>query len=190
MDKIIFTDFLNEDMYITFKGIYDGKPAIIKFFGNMSDENNEFEILEYLQKTKHKNLFPIPYLKLGFDSIILSIVLENGKAHILEDIYKMIVYEYIEGITLKKPINSESIIQIRNDISEHLSIIHEMGFVHGDVHTQNIIYTPHNKKYILIDYGQTFSKNDKQFPPMQFMIDDIGIPTKKDDFHRLNQILR
>lgn len=75
-----------------------------------------------------------------------------------------------------------------DDIREHLKEIHRMGFVYGDIRVPNIIRTQ-NGRYLLIDYGRTFSKNVHTiFPPMQYIIDYDAIPTHEDDIDMLDEL--
>ena len=70
--------------------------------------------------------------------------------------------------------------------------IHRLGLIHGDVRLPNIIIRT-DGRYVLIDYGRTFSENWNQsglFPPMKYLIDETNdIPTKQDDFNELRRIL-
>lgn len=151
-EDIIFQELLGEDLYVTFKGQWKGKDAVIKFFFYASDENNEYEFMELMQG---KNGVPLPYCKvnLNCEDIIVHL---NHKIRI-NDVYKVLVYEYIEGeIFIKYSWNKDKFL---SDIKEQLLELHGLGFVYGDMKLQNVIKTKEGK-YRLIDYGRTFSLND------------------------------
>lgn len=71
---------------------------------------------------------------------------------VIKNVYKVIICEYIEGSPIPNPINNKS--KIIADISDHLSEIHRLGFIYGDVRLSNIILA--KNRYILIDYGRCF----------------------------------
>jgi serine/threonine protein kinase len=159
MNQIKYEKLLGSDLYITFKGEYLGHPVIIKFFTEVSDQNNEYEVLDYLQKhSASKELFPKTYLQVNMDYSSLTLFVgENQQSMTIEEIYKVIVYEYIEGtdISLSSYNQQQAII----DVGLQLSELHRLGFVHGDVKINNIIQT-NKETYYLIDYGRTFSVSD------------------------------
>ena len=182
---ISYEKLLGDDLYTTFKGQYMNHPVVIKFFTDVSDQNNEYEVLDYLQKHSQKNhLFPKPYFQVEFNSenLTISVGPENQSMNI-NDVYKVIVYEYLEGFTLCETNYDKN--QVFSDIQIQLYELHRLGFVYADLKKDNIIKRPHGQ-YNLIDFGRTFSLNDQKFPPMEYMIDDNEIPNQDDDFKRLN----
>ncbi len=177
-ENIIFQELLGQDLYVTFKGQWKGKDAVIKFFFfSVSDENNEYEFMELMQG---KNGVPIPYYKinLNYEDIIVSLDREIE----INGVYKIIVYEFIEGEEVTKGINNKD--KLLSDIIEQLTEIHRLGFVYGDMRLANIIKTK-EEKYCLRDYGRTFSLKDTKYPPMKYMIDEEEVPTREDDLSML-----
>ena len=41
----------------------------------------------------------------------------------------------------------------QSDIREALAILHSFKVVHMDIKPENLAYSPHNKKYVLLDFG-------------------------------------
>lgn len=172
---IEYERLLNNDLYATFKGKFCGKDAIIKVFHEMSDNNNEYEFLEFMKNNGVQG-FPRPFLKMNFNYKTMKILSVT-----LKQVYKIIVYEYIEGEHAKNI--SE------NDIKEQLAEIHKWGFIYGDINYGNIICTK-NGNFCLIDFGRTFSISDPKFPPMEYMIEDEEIPTQQDDLNDLKELIK
>jgi hypothetical protein len=71
---LIFGELLNDDLYTTYLGILDGHQVVIKLFTEMSDNNNEYEILVYLQENSaHPEWFPVPKLKLTLSDGVIGL---------------------------------------------------------------------------------------------------------------------
>ena len=178
--RLVFEKCLNNDFYITYKGLLDGMDVIIKLYGEYSDENNEIEVLDYLQFHSVGN-FPIPYMSILDPSLKFSINVDA-------DVYikKLIVYQYIKGESLTALSDIDKPM-LKNDIKKQINILHKLNLVFSDVTTENIIKLD-NGHYYLIDYGRVFSITDISLPPMDYMIDDY-IPSQQDDINNLLKIL-
>lgn len=175
-ENIKYERLIGRDLYTTFKGQYMGIPVVIKFFTEVSDNNNEYEILEYLHKY---NGFPKPYFQVTIDN--KSVVINTDMK--IDNVYKVIVYEYIEGIPIdRKEFDKKKVIY---DIQKQLLKIHKLGLVYGDIKKDNILKLP-DGTYCLIDFGRTFSIIDIKFPPMKYMLEDNEVPSQKDDLIQLN----
>lgn len=171
--RLIFEKCLGHDLYVTYQGLLDDKKVVIKLYiWDLSDENNEIPVLDYLQSNASE--FPIPYLSISYPNL-----------NIVDDISKIIVYEYIEGESLTS--SNVDMALLKEDIEKQLNILHKLNLVFADIRIENIIKLPN--KYFLIDYGRVFSTTDKNLPPMEFMIDDDEIPSQQDDFDDLNRII-
>lgn len=185
MQDIEYISLLKNDLYTTFKGTWKGKPAIIKFFHERSDPNNEYDFLEFWKVSfPNDRILRIPqlYCRITLDNEDITITLE--REIYMGNVYQVIVYEYIEG----EVINTKNIdkVKLATDIREQLLEIHRLGFVYADLGVSNILYT--EGRYVLIDFGRVFSLEDPKFPPMQYMIDDEDVPTQEDDLSRLEEI--
>ena len=180
--KLTFGKCLGDDLYITYKGLLDGVDVIIKLYKEFSDENNEIEVLDYLQNHT-KEQFPIPYISILNPEFIFNINNDN-------DIYirKLIVYQYIQGESLTPSSNIDKIM-LRSDIEKQLNILHKLHLVFADIRIQNIIKLDDNH-YYLIDYGRVFSMVDTKLPPMNYMIEDDCIPSQQDDINQLDKITK
>jgi serine/threonine protein kinase len=182
LSKLTFDCLLGDDLYTSFKAKLNEKEVVVKFFHECSDENSEFEILEFFQKNSAQpELFPRPYFQLKEYYEELTI-LETT----MEDVYKVIVYQFIDGIVLNKlmELSESEKQQMQKDLTQHLAEIHRLGLVYGDIRIDNLIKDSNNR-YLLIDYGRTFGL---EFPPMEYMIDNEEIPTQQDDIEALNRI--
>lgn len=173
--RLIFEKCLGHDLYVTYQGLLDDKKVVIKLYiWDLSDENNEIPVLDYLQANSSE--FPIPYLSISYPNL-----------NIVDDISKIIVYEYIEGESITSSNIDMSL--LKEDIEKQLNILHKLNLVFADIRIENIIKLPNNK-YFLIDYGRVFSTTDKNLPPMEFMIDYDEIPSQQDDFDALKRIIQ
>jgi serine/threonine protein kinase len=173
------------DIYMTYKGLYKGIPCVIKFFVDQNFDNNEFEILKYFQRhSNHPEWYPIPFfINTQINSMVLPVF---GTPELVEDIFKIICYEYIQAFDMNGLFNSnKSCI----DLVEHLNDMHKMKFIHSDIKPDNILLDT-NLRYRLIDYGNAFSMENTMFPPLQYMIDSGEIPNMNDDIGDLNKTIR
>jgi len=158
----------------------------VKRLSSNSDSNNEFEVLTFLS---HQNLsfkIPKPYLLVKiphYDFVI------NSKTY--EGVYLMLVIEYIEGQNFSFQINPIEHPTCRSDLTNQLNSLHQLGLVFGDVSARNVIKDI-DGKYVLIDYGRTFSQENLQSSSNQtlFSTYDIygDILTQEDDFMDLDNI--
>jgi serine/threonine protein kinase len=203
LKDLIYLELLSDDLYTTFKATYQGKSVVVKFYTYKSDRNNEYEILEYLEKhSPLKDCFPRPWFKYDLQEESLEIYyLEDQltkkytpeelkdtsstkdtapvKRVTLEEVYKVIVYEYIEGETIRNvTYNRDKVIK---DITIILEELHRLNLVHSDLNLGNILRTLDNR-YLLIDFGSAFSITDKKFPPLEFMVEEDEVPTQADDY--------
>ncbi len=160
-----FDKLLNDDLYTTYKGTYNGLPSILKFFTEQSDNNNEFEVIEFLHSNSdNPEWYPIPYESYNsqeienMEEIIPKYVLENHEP------YKLIVYSYLEGDDIvKENLIKDDIDNLKDDIREHLEQIHKVGLIYGDIRLPNIIFSKIFNRYLLIDYGRTFSNDSSKY---------------------------
>ena len=185
MDKVVLEELLNDDLYTTFKGFYEDKPCMVKFFSNeKSDQNNETEIMQYLkQHSKLSMLYPTVYFSILLGESKDYSIRCKKSGHLIKNVYRIICYEYIEPET---PVFDFQ--QCSKDITLQLTDLHSHGFVYGDVRVGNIIFSKPFGKYQLIDFGRSFSISDKNYPPMTYMIDENEIPTQADDFKQLTNV--
>ncbi len=179
LEDLTFKEKLNEDIYVTYKGYYKNNKVIIKLFTDLSDKNNEFEILQYLNKKETINKYPKPYIQLPIDGMIS--INKTFSCYVS----KIIVYEYIEGKEIKLySMTKEEKKQCKLEIASYLSELHQLNIIYNDVRFPNILIN--DSKYYLIDYGCSFSDTMSKFPPMEYLLEDV--PTKKDDFRYLDNI--
>lgn len=200
-----FDVLLNDDLYTTYLGTYQNKKVVIKVFTEVSDQNNEYEVLEYLQEHRDgvsRTAFPQPYLKISFSEEMYDELPESfwelPSNH--ENIYQIIVYEYMEGETLGeiikrlKSINKLEqylhldVLRMVEDISEVLKELHRLGLTYGDLHLDNILRR-FDGSFTLIDYGRTFGTTFLRdvFPLIEYMKEDM-IPEPWQDFFELGRI--
>jgi len=80
----------------------------------------------------------------------------------------LIIFQFIEGITLRKLIDDEgpaNIGQVRTwfqQVALALDYAHSMDIVHRDVKPENIIITPSRDTAYLVDFGIALSKEDAE----------------------------
>lgn len=150
---LVFESVFTVDLYATFKCIWDSKPVVVKFsYADCSDENNEFEVLRFLNDLPnsplHYTKFPLPYARIS------SPKYSNYKIGdiLISDVWKILIYEYIPGVPLSNCVTLAKS-NMYDDIHSRLLFMHSLGFIYGDVLTNNIIQTP-DGNYMLIDYGE------------------------------------
>lgn len=169
---INFLELLNDDLYTTFLGTYLDQKCIVKFFTHKSDENNEYEVIQFLKTHSDKsNLYPKPYFQIKDDIGDYSVTLANVE-HKLHSVYKVICYEYFDGVVGTNNYNKFDDLKALMNLKEHLNDIHSFGFIFADVRPDNIIFSTKLDRYILIDYGRTFHSTYKLFPPMDYMLEE------------------
>ncbi|KAK5576500.1 hypothetical protein RB653_007644 [Dictyostelium firmibasis] len=77
--------------------------------------------------------------------------------------YTYLFLEYINGITLdehileKKQLSDEEISLICGEILVAIQSIHKIGIIHRDLKPDNIMYSYDTKKWLLIDFGLSYS---------------------------------
>lgn len=70
---------------------------------------------------------------------------------------KEIELEYLSGKKLSECLSKlKSVHSICRQIGKNLSLLHELGLIHGDLTTSNIIFNEKNKKVYFIDFGLGF----------------------------------
>lgn len=182
--KLTFGKCLGDDLYITYKGLLDDIDVIIKLYKEYSDENNEIEVLDYLQNHTEEK-FPITYISILNPEFMFNINNDDD-----DDFYirKLIVYQYIEGESLTSSSNIDKMM-LRNDIKKQLEILDKLNLVFADIRIENIIKID-NSHYYLIDYGRVFSMTDINLPPMNYMLEDDCIPSQQDDINQLQKITK
>ncbi|MFA4877020.1 MAG: protein kinase [Methanoregula sp.] len=82
---------------------------------------------------------------------------------IIENIYYYAIYELIEGIPLKKWLETERSIEERQEISDKIFLeilrCHEKGIYHGDLHSKNVLITE-DIEIKIIDFGTSIFCKD------------------------------
>lgn len=192
-EDIKFKKLLGYDLYTTVLAIWKDRKVVVKFYHSHSDETNEYEFLTYISKTKKYNK---PYFKFEFsNSIDMNIKVDNVTV-CMEDIFKIIIYDWIPGVTVKDMVFTQiEKDKLESDIKEELKYLHDLGFVAGNILGKNIIKRDSDSKYALIDFCRIFSTTHQElFPPMRFHLDDFEwdgtpLPTQKDDLDSLDRIL-
>jgi len=139
---------------IIVKTTFMGEPAIKKIRVPKSYRCKELDISLRKRRT-------ILEAKLMFYSI------KNGVptpvVYFIDLAKTTIVMEYIKGKLLKEIISEKNINQISNFLEKsgyYTGILHEVGIVHGDLTTSNIMVREHTKDVVFIDFGLgAFSKD-------------------------------
>jgi len=200
LTDVQFVRLLGNDLYMTYECIINDTKCVVKFFTDKSDDNNETEVMAYLRSNSSKPwLYPVPYFSLrGIDEYTI-ILADSEEPNIITGIFRVICYQYIDGETVKNfPICGEKDTEclcekMKSDVLEHLEDIHSFGFVFVDVREDNILHRADDGRYQLIDFGRVFHIIDEQFPPMEYMINDIrcdvSLPTQEEDFERVETIV-
>jgi serine/threonine protein kinase len=137
MKHVVIHDALNGGLTSTFHGTYYGQPCVVKFYDDYVPDNNETQIMDYMQVySEHANWYHLPYFSVKPPKRNITIQTKAGITYELEDVPRIICYSYIEG-KVATDVNNE----LKDDIHEHLEDLHHHGFVHGDVALRNIIYS-------------------------------------------------
>ena len=210
LSDVTFTHLLSDDLYTTYEGIIQGKKCIVKFFTDKSDDNNETEVMTYFKANSVKPwLYPTPYFSdrdVEEYTVTLQPTGTGGSVitNTITGIFRAICYEYIEGCVLSDSSICGEKEQIRAGVGEHLQDMHSHGFVFADIRDGNILRRVSTGEYQLIDYGRVFSVSDAEFPPMEYMLDDLRkrsresattdvygtpLPTQEDDFQQVETVL-
>ncbi|MBA4534295.1 protein kinase [Brevibacillus sp. 7WMA2] len=121
--------------------LHEGKKVAIKLGADSIDLLMEANVLKSLQSHNQKigpNIYDV-------DDMIVK-----GK------VYAYYAMEYIEGERLDhslKRVGKEWLILLCTQILSHLQIIHELGYVFGDLKPENVIVVQAGKQVCLIDFG-------------------------------------
>ncbi len=127
--------------------------------------------------------------------------LANFLAIISVDGYKLLIQEYIEGITVNNMIadlkySFSDVLHVAIDICSGLQIFHSNGFVHHDIKPSNIIYNQKHEKAVLIDYDFAFLKQKAKaykfvgtvlYTSPEQLLDSA--PSEKSDVYSLGLVL-
>ena len=74
--------------------------------------------------------------------------------------------EYVDGVKMKDYINDvkrtqEELIKVMEDIGDLVLKVHEIGVIHGDLTTSNMLMTAEGK-ICLIDFGLSYFKDSAE----------------------------
>jgi hypothetical protein len=180
--SVIIESFLSADLYVTFRGTYKGHDAVVKFFFEASDSNNELAILTFLSRVAPDFRAPRPFLKVKLGREDDDIFVYEGRRY--EGVYLMIVYEFIAGEVAPKLSDKGC----RESLEKQLKTLHSLGLVYADLRAKNVVRTA-TGECVLIDYGRAFSASGEPFPPMRYMLEEIGShgpPTQAQDLEALD----
>lgn len=224
IDGLTLVKLLGDDLYTVFEGYYLGRHVVIKIFSEKSDPTNEAEILEYLQNEgyiKSPRLYHqinqnqmIPILdELGWlitiprelikgESPEMKFYQSSTAVLYIDAPYKIIIYEYIEGIPVDflirdivgddnyQPnmslINTNIKDEVYSEVHTQILELAKLNIVHGDIKLKNIVQTV-DGHYILIDYGRAIGIGPltEKYPPNEYTIDEDIIPTIENDIQDL-----
>jgi len=149
----IFLEFRDSVSKIT----YDKKECIMKCYLEKDIESNEYQALEYFQKTSSRACsYPKPY---AYDHTIRIVNIE-GSDYI---VYKTLFYEFIPGTSGTSVTRDFDLTRAKKDLFNHLNDLHSMGFVHGDIKRDNIL-RKNDGTFVLIDYGSCFNASNNEYP--------------------------
>lgn len=192
----------------------DGTIAIMKLFlYDFSDENNEHKIIPYFQSSEVyegvRNMFPtLLHCITRGDEEIIELINENNEVissfsindevitvdgcTFEEAVYQILIYSFefdiLKGVYVKyAPCDQIDVEKFRNDITRHLTILHNRGLVYGNSLFFDVMFV--DGEYILTDYSRTFSIGHKPFPPMRYMVEyghTHDLPTVDEDFKNLD----
>lgn len=185
---LVLEQLLGFDTNVTFRAHHKNvpMPVVVKFYYG-KDTSNEFEVLQYLSKLSLPFKIPQPFFSVDVDQPNNQFIYGD---HTYQDVYHMIVYEFIEGETVKYLKGLERT-RCRNSISAQLRVLHDLGLVYGNIRSSNILHTS-DDKYILIDYGMTYSKSGVPFPMTQCEMELKQLdeePTQERDFEDLYSLI-
>ena len=195
--QLRYNIYINDKPEATFQGTFGDNPAIFKFGVGDAEESHQLPIMTHLRReikrihledtTSLHNLsykdalksFPKPFGRIPFDQDYLTVTLSDGTLINLEQVTYLVIYSCIEGrdATVETdllPANSTLIA----DVEDHLDRIHKAGIIHGDAWIGNVIWAPEvpirrytgltKGRYLLIDYGNSWSIDGTTFPDQRF----------------------
>lgn len=78
-----------------------------------------------------------------------------------------IFMEYIEGEKLKNILNDPETTETKkrklcSEFGKNIAILHKKGIIHGDLTTSNVIVTPKESAFYLIDFGLAFHSKKEE----------------------------
>jgi len=194
--KLDFIDVLQLGRGVVFKAecTDENRGYVVAKFLSKEFNSNEFDIMMHLHEhSGRSDLFHKPLFCKNLDGTDVIIILTNGKNITVHSPGKFIVYPFIEGESLTNDYMSAQDHltfppgEIYRDILEQITIIHALGFVHGDICIENIIRKP-NGRYTLIDYGESFSVSHSPYIPYNYASGE-SIPDKQSDIKRLVNLI-
>jgi serine/threonine protein kinase len=164
-----------------------GKLVNFKYFERPFDD-----ILLFLAKTVDNNRLAIKYTRqysLGAHKLLS----EKGLApelHGFESIpggWKMVVMEYIgESYQLLSELESDNREPFKDSIQQSVSLLHEHGFVHGDLRPSNVLVSKSDSKALIIDFDAAGKAGEVVYPPNLNTVDikwpegvNDGVPITK-----------
>lgn len=147
-------------VYSVVKVLGRGGQAISVLVSNESGDECVFKVyIEGNTNAAQKELSAAKKIRSSRCAKVYDFLQANGKVHGL-------IYEYIEGRTLKDIIksrnhglSSEDIQKISVDILLALDELHQQNIIHRDVTPGNIVVLPNNREARLIDFGLATSAN-------------------------------
>lgn len=200
LSSLQISKMLRNVMYASFKCTFLGKPAVLKISRRGSVENNEFEILQYLQaNSDHPDWYPQPFLSMrvhGNPTLEISKKKSSQvQTFVLEDVYKIIVYEYFEGDMLLRSQVAED--TMFNQLTACLAELHRLNILHADLHYDNIVYRE-DGLCVFIDYGCAFSQNWEEhstnFQPVETIPKHLkvhkNVYSHKEEIEYLHRIIK
>ncbi len=147
-------------LYTVVKVLGRGGQAISVLVSNDRGEDCVFKVyIEGNTNAAQKELLAAKRIKSSRCAKVYDFLQANGKVHGL-------IYEYIEGRTLKDIVKSknhgltsEDIQKISIDVLLALDELHQENVIHRDVTPGNIVVLPNNREARLIDFGLATSIN-------------------------------
>jgi tRNA A-37 threonylcarbamoyl transferase component Bud32 len=170
------------------KGFYLGKKDSKKFTIKIKKYYNNFEMFIVQNINEYNKLKKLNKYSLSpkvFDIFFIYNELSN-------QLYSLIVMEYIQGITLTKYIDHKGKLDDDNKkkLNNTINKLHNLGIYHSDLHTDNIIVVKKGKNYdfIFIEFGLAQdNKNMKNYAIKRnkLILEDFSPNPKKDDINKI-----
>jgi serine/threonine-protein kinase len=150
LDKYIVLEDLGKGANSSIKKVQDPETGLVytlKHVEKKSDADNRFFEQAETEYEVSRN-FDHPFLRKSVELVRIRKWLKTQEL--------LLVMEYVEGQNLKQAhlTDIEEIIDIFIKVSQGLSYLHRLGFVHADIKPKNILLIPEDGIKI-IDFGQT-----------------------------------